>query len=135
MGQLPEFLNEQYKLLSADEVKVGEIIDKLKGLNKADNIIEFAEKKRYQNFQYNSVYALRKVLYTNQVEEIKKNFYKITNDYVAEYDEIHLLYAGPAGLAVEIGRCIRKNMWPKVTLYNYRKNNNPSYEKVFSINE
>lgn len=79
--------------------------------------------------------ALRKILHTNQVEEIKKDFYKITNSYVGEYDEIHLFYAGPAGLGIEVGRCIRKNMWPKVTLYNYRRNNRPSYQQVFCINE
>lgn len=55
-GQLSEFLTEQYKLANADKDKAGEIIDKLKGLNKADDIIEFAEKKRYQNFQYSSIY-------------------------------------------------------------------------------
>lgn len=55
-GQLPEFLTEQYKLFNDDEDKAGEIINKLKGLNKADDIIEFAEKKRYQNFQYSSIY-------------------------------------------------------------------------------
>ena len=78
---------------------------------------------------------LHKVLYTNQVQEIKNNFYKLTNDYIGGYDEVHLFYAGPAGLAIEIGRCIRENMWPKVTLYNYRRNNTPSYQMVFSINE
>ena len=55
-GQQPEFLTEQYKLFNADEVKAGEIIDKLKGLNKADDIIEFGKQKKYQNFQYSSVY-------------------------------------------------------------------------------
>lgn len=55
-GNLPEFLMEQYKLLNADEDRVEDIIDKLKDLSKANDIINFAKEKRYQNFQYSCVY-------------------------------------------------------------------------------
>jgi len=55
-GELAEFLMEQYKLFGANEEKVKEIIEKVKDLNKYEDIIEFAETKRYQNFQYSSIY-------------------------------------------------------------------------------
>ena len=55
-GQLDEFLTEQYRLFNADKDRIEEIISKLKGLNNADSIVEFAEKKKYENFQYISVY-------------------------------------------------------------------------------
>lgn len=77
---------------------------------------------------------LFRVLYTTQVKEVKKKFRKEVQKYVSYYDEIHLFCAVPAGLAIEIGRCIRKNMWPKVFLYHYRKNRTPRYELAFDIN-
>jgi len=75
-----------------------------------------------------------KVLYATQVREIKKEFRRELEKYINDYDEIHLFCAVPAGLAVEIGRCILKSMWPKVFLYNYRRNNTPRYEFAFDIN-
>ncbi|GEM_PF-2279927 len=75
-----------------------------------------------------------KVLYTTQVKEIKKEFRREMEKYINDYDEIHLFCAVPAALAIEIGRCILKSMWPKVFLYNYRRNNTPRYELAFNIN-
>ncbi|WPC42832.1 hypothetical protein [Clostridium sp. JS66] len=50
---------EQYKLLNFNEKKSEEIIDKLKGLSKVDDIIEPAEKKKYEKFSsiYDNVYC------------------------------------------------------------------------------
>jgi len=75
-----------------------------------------------------------KVLYATQVKEIKKKFRREMEKYINYYDEIHLFCAVPAALAVEIGRCILKSMWPKVFLYNYRRNKTPRYEFAFDIN-
>ena len=76
-----------------------------------------------------------KVLYSSQVKQVKKYFFDQMENYYSKYDEIHFFYSGPAGLAVELGRCIQKNMWPKVFLYHYRRNSNPKYKFAFVINE
>lgn len=55
-GKLIEFLMEQYKLFNAHKDKSEQIINKLKELNNANDIIEFAEQKKYENFQYSSIY-------------------------------------------------------------------------------
>ncbi|WP_160691688.1 hypothetical protein [Clostridium sp. C2-6-12] len=55
-GDLVKFLVEQYELLNISKDRTDKIIDSLKGLNKADDIIELAEKKRFENFQCISVY-------------------------------------------------------------------------------
>ncbi len=75
-----------------------------------------------------------KVIYESQVKEVKNQFRRETEKYISEYDEIHLFAAVPAGLAVELGRCILKSMWPKVHLYNYRRYNEPKYQFAFCIN-
>jgi hypothetical protein len=49
--------------------------------------------------------------------------------------ELPIFYAGPAGLAIEIGRMIRKNMFPAVFLYEYTAKNTQRYELAFVINE
>ena len=75
------------------------------------------------------------ILYERQVKEFKEAFRSGMEDYLPYYDEIHLFYAGPAGLAVEIGRCIQKNMYPRVYLYNFRRTNSPKYQFAFAIND
>lgn len=75
-----------------------------------------------------------KVLYRSQVKSIKNEFRRVSEMYLANYEEIHLFCAVPAGLAVEIGRCILNSTWPKVYLYNYRRNSEPKYQMAFDIN-
>ena len=65
-----------------------------------------------------------KVMYESQVKDIKRKIRSETEKYINDYDEIHLFAAMPAGLSIEIGRCILRSMWPKVFLYNYRRSNN-----------
>lgn len=64
---------------------------------------------------------LNAVLYEDDVEVLKnvfrKEVYRLQNEN--QYSEIHLFYYGPAGLAVELGRCINQNMLPPVHLYEY----------------
>ncbi|OOM09415.1 hypothetical protein [Clostridium saccharobutylicum] len=55
-GDLVKFLVEQYELLNIAKDRAKKIIDSLKGLNKADDIIELAEHKKFENFQSISVY-------------------------------------------------------------------------------
>jgi hypothetical protein len=50
-----------------------------------------------------------------------------------DYNKIHLFYAGPAGLAIEIGRGINPRMWSEVCLYEYSKRLTPKYQYALSI--
>lgn len=75
-----------------------------------------------------------KVIYESQVKAVKNKFRNETEKYISQYDEIHLFASMPAGLSVEVGRCVLKSMWPKVFLYNYRRYNEPKYQFALSIN-
>lgn len=77
---------------------------------------------------------LNKALYQEEVEMLKRTI-GLQMEKNLNYKEIHLFYAGPAGLAVEIGRLIRRSMWPKVHLYNFQRNRDVKYERAFIINE
>lgn len=52
-----------------------------------------------------------------------------------KYKEIHLFLAAPAGLCIEIGRIIRKNMYPDTYIYNYCKTNDgtTNYNKIYNL--
>ncbi|HFJ9249432.1 HNH endonuclease [Bacillus anthracis] len=75
------------------------------------------------------------ILYNEQVKNIQQIFKSTVESLNNKnrYDEIHLFYAGPAGLAVEIGRSINKNMWPFVNLYHYQYRESPRYQWAFKI--
>lgn len=75
-----------------------------------------------------------KVIYESQVKEVKSKFSNETEKHIYDYDEIYLFAAMPAGLSIEVGRCILRSMWPKIHLYNFRRQNEPKYQFVFSIN-
>lgn len=75
-----------------------------------------------------------RVMYESQVKDVKGRFRSETERYIYDYDEIHLFAAMPAGLSIEVGRCILRSMWPRVYLYNYNRKNEPKYQFVFSIN-
>lgn len=78
---------------------------------------------------------LNAVLFNHDVQSIKQSFrqelYRL-ND-LHRYKEIHLFYNGPAGLAVELGRCINDNMLPEVHLYEFSNRSEQKYMKAFSI--
>lgn len=75
-----------------------------------------------------------KIVYESQVKEAKNKFRIETEKHISDYDEIHLFAAMPAGLSVEVGRCILKSMWPKIYLYNFRRQNEPKYQFAFTLN-
>jgi hypothetical protein len=76
-----------------------------------------------------------KVLHQEDVNHCKKQFRDYVEDSLRRnsYREVHLFYAGPAGLAVEIGRCINANMWPCVWTYHFRVRGTPRYEAAIAI--
>ena len=51
-----KFLSEQYELLNIPKDRAEKIIDSLKAVSRADDIIELAEQKKFENFQYSSIY-------------------------------------------------------------------------------
>ena len=55
-GDLVKFLVEQYELLNIAKDRTVKIIDSLKAVGRADDIIELAEQKKYENFQSISIY-------------------------------------------------------------------------------
>lgn len=75
-----------------------------------------------------------KVLYAKQINRIKREFRKVAEEHVVNYDEIHLFCAVPAGLAVEMGRTLLQSIWPKIYLYNYNSGATPRYQLAFTIN-
>lgn len=79
--------------------------------------------------------GLKRVLYKEEVLKIQA---KIKNEVEKllqkqDYQNIHLFYAGPAGLAIEIGRGINPNIWSEVCLYRYNNRLSPKYQYAFSI--
>lgn len=76
-----------------------------------------------------------RLLFSEQVQEIQKKFKGEVEalHLQKKYDLIHLLYTGPAGLAIELGRSINKNMWPEVAVYEYKYRENPRYHYALTI--
>ena len=62
---------------------------------------------------------------------VKQFAYDISRELlttVGQYDEVHFFIATPAGLALEIGRGIQRNMFPVVHLYHYQAGYHYAYE-------
>lgn len=79
--------------------------------------------------------GLKRVLYKEDVVNIQA---KIKDDIEKllqqnDYKKIHLFYAGPAGLAIEIGRGVNPNIWSEVCLYQYNNRMSPKYQYALSI--
>ncbi len=77
-----------------------------------------------------------RVLYFEHIEEIKKIFKHQIEEFLKVnriITEIHLFYAGPAGLAIELGRSVNKSMWPFINLYHYEFRSNPRYQFAYKI--
>ncbi|MBT2716566.1 SAVED domain-containing protein [Bacillus sp. ISL-57] len=79
--------------------------------------------------------GLKRLIYRNDViyvqSKIKDEIEKLLQQQ--DYDKIHLFYAGPAGLAIEIGRGVNPNIWSEVCLYYYNKRMTPNYQYALSI--
>lgn len=75
------------------------------------------------------------VLYREHVLQISKLFKMRTEELHEKnrYNDIHLFYAGPAGLAIELGRCVNKNIWPYIHLYQYRFREMPRHLHALSV--
>lgn len=79
--------------------------------------------------------SLDRVLYQDEIQTVQSKMKAAVELLVQEYDyeKIHLFYAGPAGLAINIGRGINPRMWGNVSLYQYDKRTHPRYNFAFSL--
>ena len=79
--------------------------------------------------------GLKRILYREDVvniqSKIKDDVEKLFQKY--DYEKIHLFYAGPAGLAIEIGRGINPNIWCEVYLYQYNNRKKPKYQYALTV--
>lgn len=79
--------------------------------------------------------GVKRILYSEDVKKVQ-SFIKEKAEMLIQqnrYERIHLFYAGPAGLAIEIGRGINPRMWSEVYLYQYNFRESPKYALAFSI--
>jgi hypothetical protein len=78
---------------------------------------------------------LDRVLYREDVQAVTQRFRTELNYRIGQqdYDEIHLFLAIPAGLALELGRTINPNMWPKVYTYHYSRRKRPRYQLALCV--
>lgn len=79
--------------------------------------------------------GLKRVLYKEQIQSIQRLVKDKTETLLqeSEYSKIHLFYAGPAGLAAEIGRGVNARIWPEVCLYQYSVKQAPRYQYAISL--
>lgn len=79
--------------------------------------------------------ALSKFNYKNDVENVKNIIKNHFDELHYNYEEIHLFLAAPAGLCIEIGRIIRKDMYPDTYVYQYNRRNEPKYTRIANLME
>ncbi|RBP20664.1 MULTISPECIES: SAVED domain-containing protein [Bacillus] len=79
--------------------------------------------------------GLKRVLYKNDVINIQEIIIDDIERLLQQndYKKIHLFYAGPAGLAIEIGRGINLNIWSKVCIYQCNNRMSLKYQYPFFI--
>lgn len=79
--------------------------------------------------------GVKRILYSSDVKslnsQIKNEIEKLIQSH--KYQKLHLFYAGPAGLAVEIGRGINPRMWPEVYIYNFNYRWSPKYQYALKV--
>ncbi|HDR4442747.1 MULTISPECIES: SAVED domain-containing protein [Bacillus cereus group] len=111
------------------------VLVSISGIVKIKSVEEVLEKEfDVISFEINEP-GLKRVLYKEDVvniqAKIKDEIEKLLQRQ--DYSKIHLFYAGPAGLAIEIGRGINPNIWSEVYLYQYNNRMNPKYQYALSI--
>lgn len=99
-----------------------------------------AEEALKRNFDYLSLTidnpSVKRILYQEEVKSIQSRLKGLVEQLIQQqdYEKIHLFYAGPAGLAIEIGRGINPRMWGEVCLYQYDRRTHPRYNNALSLN-
>ncbi len=71
--------------------------------------------------------------YSGDVQQLKNGIKEKLDEIHTQYDELHLFFAAPAGLCLEIGRVIRESMYPDTYVYNYNRRQELKYEKILNL--
>lgn len=79
--------------------------------------------------------TLSKLNYKKDVENVKNIIKNELDKIQNNYDQIHLFLAAPAGLCIEIGRIIRKDMYPDTYVYQYNRRSEPKYTQIANLME
>lgn len=99
-----------------------------------------AEEALNRKFDYLSLTidnpSVKRIHYQEEVKFIQSRLKELAEQLIQQqdYEKIHLFYAGPAGLAIEIGRGINPRMWGEVCLYQYDRRTQPRYSNALSLN-
>ncbi len=67
------------------------------------------------------------------LSKYREVFEKIRLQFGERCTEIHVLYAGPTGGAIELGRAVNIRMFPKVCTYEYDFNRTPAYSSAIVL--
>lgn len=78
---------------------------------------------------------LSKLNYKKDVEHVKNIIKNDLDKLHSTYEQIHLFLAAPAGLCIEIGRIIRKDMYPDTYVYQYNRHGEPKYNRIANLME
>lgn len=130
--------NEDLSLTVTKEIKENSelaILVSVSGIVKSKSVEGTLEKDfDFISFEVDNP-GLKRILYRDDVikiqSSIKAEVEKLLQKY--DYEKIHLFYAGPAGLAIEIGRGINPTIWCEVNLYQYNNRTNPKYQYALTI--
>ena len=76
---------------------------------------------------------LSKLNYKKDVQNVKATIKNKLDQVHNTYMELHLFLAAPAGLCVEIGRIIRKDMYPDTFIYQYNRRSTPRYKRIKNL--
>lgn len=71
--------------------------------------------------------------YHKDILKVKNTLKSKLDVLQSRYNKIHLFLASPAGLCIEVGRIIRKNMYPDTYVYNFERGSNPKYKNIFNL--
>lgn len=130
--------NKDLSLTVLQEIKENEelaVLVSVSGIVKLKSVEETLENDfDFISFEVDDP-GLKRILYREDVvniqSKIKNDVEKLLQKY--DYERIHLFYAGPAGLAIEIGRGINQNIWCDVCLYQYNNRTKPKYQYSLTI--
>lgn len=129
--------NKDLKLTVSQEIKESEelaVLVSVSGIVKLKSVEDTLGNFDFISFEVDDP-GLKRILYREDVvniqSKIKDDVEKLLQKY--DYEKIHLFYAGPAGLAIEIGRGINPNIWSEVYLYQYNNRTKPKYQYALTI--
>lgn len=139
MNKPEETKNEEIKVEQESKINGVEdlaVLVSISGKVKVKDVEEaISNNFDYLSFTINNP-GVKRVLYRNDVKSIQSIVKEQVESLIQDldYERIHLFLAGPAGLALEIGRGINPRIWGEVRLYQFDRRVKPRYQYAFSLN-